>query len=235
MKTIVVQGAMRSEVEILISRFPGGKFADVRGYSFYEAALDGCTVVISRTEMGTINATVATMLAIEKYKPDVIINQGTAGAHLRELCVGDIIIGREAVYINNIRTPARGAGEGSNALDWVPGRDSFLTAADAKLVDKALAIPYNGGKLLCGRLGTGDVFSKEVDRIDLLHSQLGHMCEDMESVAVYRACEIMGVPVIGIRVISNNELVGNGDVKKQFDIAQSLLQDFIFDYIADLT
>ena len=102
------------------------------------------------------------------------------------------------------------------------------------MVEKALSIPYEG-KVLCGRLGTGDVFSKEADRIDLLHSQLGEISEDMESVAVYNVCEKLNIPFIGIRVISNNELTGNSDIEKQFEIAQTKLQLFIFKFLTELT
>ena len=101
------------------------------------------------------------------------------------------------------------------------------------MVEKASAIEFDS-KVLCGRLGSGDVYSKEVDRIDLLHSQLGELCEDMESVAVYKCCQTLEIPFVGIRVISNNELTGNGDVEKQFEIAQTRLQSFIFKFLKQL-
>jgi len=41
------------------------------------------------------------------------------------------------------------------------------------------------------------LFSREADRIDWLHEHMGHLCEDMESVAVYKACAACGVPVLG--------------------------------------
>lgn len=70
--------------------------------------------------------------------------------------------------------------------------------------------PYDG-KLLRGKLGSGDLFSRETDRIDLLHTQFGELCEDMESAAVYKVCQTFHVPVIGIRIISNNEITGKHD------------------------
>ena len=238
METILVQGAMTSEIELIIRLLAESNKIDIaeqNGYSFYETYLNGTRIIVSKTEMGVMNACISTMIAIEKYKPNIVINQGTAGAHLRELNVGDIIIGEEAVYINNTRSPAKKTGEGSNALEWRPGNSlSILVKATSELVEKALSIPYEG-KVLCGRLGTGDVFSKEADRIDLLHSQLGEISEDMESVAVYNVCEKLNIPFIGIRVISNNELTGNSDIEKQFEIAQTKLQLFIFKFLTELT
>ncbi len=241
MKTILVQGAMDSEIEQLIkmlseynSEYSEVKQATHNGYLFYETKLGDARIIISKTEMGIMNASVSTMLAAEKYHPSIIINQGTAGAHLRSLNVGDIIIGEEAVYINNMRSPAKKKGEGSNALEWLPGMSlSFLIKATPFLVEKAASIEFDGN-VLCGRLGSGDVYSKEVDRIDLLHSQLGEICEDMESVAVYKCCQTLGIPFIGIRVISNNEITGNDDVEKQFEVAQTRLQSFIFKFLKQL-
>lgn len=234
MKTIIVQGAMHTEIEQLLYTLPPANKVVHHGYVFYETAISNTRVIISQTEMGIMNASVCTMIAIQKYHPDLIINQGTAGAHLKELKVGDIIIGEEAVYINSTRSPAKCEGQGSNALEWRPSKShSILIKADRNLLQRAKSIPYKGN-LLQGRLGTGDIFSKEVDRINLLHSQLGEVSEDMESIATYKACQAMDVPVIGIRVISNNEITGNSDVEGQFKVSQTLLQRFIFDYITDL-
>lgn len=239
MKTILVQGAMMREIEQLTENLPEGKKTKYNGYFFYETSLNNTQIIISQTKMGIMNACIATQLAIEKYQPDLVINQGTAGAHVRDLTVGDIIIGETAVYINSIRTPARKKGEGSNAMDWHPGNSSsFIINADPQLLQLvgkfSSQISYDG-KIICGRLGSGDLFSKETDRIDLLHSQLGELSEDMESVAVYKVCQTFDVPVIGIRVISNNEITGNEDVEKQFEIAETKLQKYILQLLHRLT
>ena len=50
-----------------------------------------------------------------------------------------------------------------------------------------------------GTLGSGDLFSREADRIAWLRARFGELCEDMESAAVYQACAAHGVPVVGLR------------------------------------
>ena len=235
MKTILIQGAMMSEIEQLIENLPSGQKINHHGYFFFITKLNGVQIIISQTKIGIIHACIATQLAIEKYSPDIIINQGTAGAHIRDLTVGDIIIGETAVYLNDIRTPTRKKGKGSNALEWLPGDSgSFVISTDPSLVKFAAKIPYDG-RIFSGRLGSGDLFSKETDRIDLLHSQLGEISEDMESAAVYKVCHTFNVPVVGIRVISNNEITGNKDVEKQFEIAQTKLQAYILQLLEALT
>lgn len=53
----------------------------------------------------------------------------------------------------------------------------------------------------------GDVWNKEADRIFYLNQRYGILCEDMESISVYTIANLYNIPVIGIKVISNNEIL----------------------------
>lgn len=89
-------------------------------------------------------------------------------------------------------------------------------AADPELVRKfeqGIGQETRTGKVVSGILGTGDLFSKEKDRIQWLHDTFGHLSEDMESFAVYKACQECGISCVALRVISNNELL-NEDYDK---------------------
>ena len=56
----------------------------------------------------------------------------------------------------------------------------------------------------------------------------------MESAAVYQACAAYGVPVLSIRVISNNELTEAREDPVLFHRAQRKLQPYIIDCLAEL-
>lgn len=226
MGAILLQGAILGEVDWLVKRLPGGSWIEYSGYEFYEAYCQGIKVVVSRTKVGILNAAISTMLGLDLYQPLCVINQGTAGAHVREMEIGDIVIGQSAVYLNDMRSPYKGENEGSNALDWKPGPRAVEIEANWKLIGIAREVPYVG-RLTVGKIGSGDLFSKEVDRIKLLNEQLGELCEDMETAAVYKVCHARGVPVLGLRIISNNELTQ----KSYDDHAQAVqiqLQQYIF-------
>ena len=51
--------------------------------------------MISRTEIGAINAAAATALGVERFQPAAVINQGNAGASNPDLALGDIVIGEK--------------------------------------------------------------------------------------------------------------------------------------------
>jgi nucleoside phosphorylase len=231
MAKIVVQGAMPREIDLLVEAHPGGTWAEHAGYSFYEAG----DLVIAHTRVGIMNAAISTMEAIRVYAPACVVNQGAAGAAKRELRVRDLVIGLDSAYINDLRMPPRETGGGSDALLWRSGTQyTERPSADGRLVSIARKTPYAGGRVFFGTLGAGDVFSREADRIDQLHAWHGHLCEDMESAAVYRACAARGVPVIGIRAISNNELTGQTDDKELYRTAEVAAQNFVAGYLERL-
>ncbi len=62
--------------------------------------------------------------------------------------------------------------------------------------------------MICGIIGSGDVWDNEIDRIKWFNEQYGVLCEDMETISTYTVCNKLNVPVIGIRVISDNEITG---------------------------
>ena len=206
---ILIQGAMEVETDWLRARLEGAEEQTLGGYSFWTGRRGGMTLVISRTGIGELNAACATVLGIEHFHPRAVLNQGIAGAHDENLHIGDIVVGEACVHINGWETPPRGKGEGCAPLSWIPcGKTCPTLPGDSGLAAHLLSRPYEGGRLLGGRLGSGDVFSREYDRIVWLREKWGHLCEDMESVAVYQACRRLKTPCLGVRVISNNELTG---------------------------
>ena len=236
MHTLLVQGAVDTELDRIRAGLPVGRETERNGCWFCETACGPLRVVLSRTGVGTLNAAIATCTALHTYHPDAVLNQGSAGGHTRDMAVGDLVLGRTAVPINELTMPIRAAGQGSDALTWQPGPRTVPMECDAQLLTLVQRVPYAGGNVHIGCLGTGDLFSRECDRIDWLHATFGNLCEDMESAAVYKACRAAGVPVLGVRVIANNELTGMHDAPDCgfFERAKDLLQDHILNVILSL-
>lgn len=61
-------------------------------------------------------------------------------------------------------------------------------------------------RIFYGTIGSGDIWDNEIDRINMLNKKYDVLCEDMESIATYAVCQKLNVPVLGIRMISNNKL-----------------------------
>ena len=89
-------------------------------------------------------------------------------------------------------------------------RAKEIKSADSELVQKFQNFlkEKHKSKVYTGTIGSGDVFNREIDRIDWISSNFGNICEDMESIGVYSVCNKLNIPCIGIRIISNNEITG---------------------------
>ena len=209
-KVILIQGAMDIEIEYLISKLDNPLKKCVEGYEFHEGTINNVRVVISKTLIGTINATIATTIGITCFHPNIVINQGISGAHSKDLHIGDIVIGEKCCNINAYSMPPKDIGQGSNPFEWEPdSRAKDIQNANPQLVNiiQQLLI-HDSQKNICkGILGSGDAFNREIDRILWISNLFNTSCEDMESIGVYSVCNKFNIPCVGIRIISNNEIL----------------------------
>lgn len=234
LKRILIQGAMESEICWYLRQpcLAGAKEERIHGFAFTRVVFEDVELIIQLTKMGMTNAALATMTAIHAFEPDIIINQGTAGAQVRDLKKGDIVIGAKAVHIHSLEMEKRDFGEGMAPENWMGMHTEYLPADDMLLrfFMDGIGEAVPSGKVVSGILGSGDLFSKEKDRILWLHDRFGTVSEDMETYAVYAACQACRIPCVGIRIISNNELLD-----EEFDEKSSLeLQRVIGETIGKL-
>lgn len=209
-KVILIQGAMDIEIEYFLKQLKNRTKKIIAGYEFYEGNINGTKVVISKTLVGTINSTTATTIGIINFNPDIVINQGIAGAHRTDLHIGDIVIGEKCCNINAYKMPTKNKGQGSNPFEWeLNKRAKDIQNSDWKLINIIEEnLKFNSSnKIYRGILGSGDVFNREVDRINWINNIFGNYSEDMESIGTYSVCNKFDIPCVGIRIISNNEIL----------------------------
>ena len=214
-RPILVIAAMDVEFELLKNNLQKLKVTKISTYNYYEGEINDFPVIICDCRIASINAAIATYIGIEKYNPIAIINEGTAGGHSINIHKGDIVIGEKCINIISSKTPIKNKGEGSNTLDWdltnfIVGEPNRLIyqQADSYLIDLAKSLEYLEGKVHVGTIGSGDIWNKEIDRILMLNEKYGTLCEDMEANAIYTVANQFNIPVIGIKIISNNEILG---------------------------
>ena len=192
LRPVVVQGAMPVETERLASRLDGVTEERVGGWTFWRGTLDGYPVIVSKTLKGMSSAAAATAIAIERYRPVAIINQGTAGGHDPELRVGDIVVGRDSVNLGAFKTAVRPPGKGSDSLEWTPmdllasegsasddpnARTMRRFPADEKLLAAAESVKqsHRSGRVVTGVIGSSDVWNSELDRIQRFRARVRHV------------------------------------------------------------
>jgi len=246
---VIIQGAMPIEIESLRSRLHDGSVETIGGWTFWKGTFDGYPVVVSLTLRGMSNAAAATAIAVERYRPVAIINQGTSGGHDPALHVADIVIGTSAVNIGAFRSPFRALGRGSDPLDWMPldltAEGSAINAtahtpsrfqADSSLLDAARRVQssYTKVRIVEGVIGSSDIWNDELDLIAKFHATFGTAVEEMETASAAQIASLFHVPFIGIRVLSDNTTTGEPYDPKTSEVCEAYVAEVTKTYIASL-
>jgi adenosylhomocysteine nucleosidase len=224
-RPIMIQGPMPIEAEKLADRLDDVKKEKSGSFIFYIGKLDGYPVIVAKTGKGMENTAAATAVAIEKYNPAAIINQGTSGGHDADLHVFDIVLGKRTVNLGSLKTGNLAEGEGIKPKNWIPmdlmasegsaGEDPDAEniryfEGDKQLLEAAKAVKdeYKKGKVVEGTIGSADVWNNEVDRINWFHEKYGTSLEEMEGAAGAQIAKAYDIPYLGIRILSNNKVNG---------------------------
>ncbi len=249
-RPVVVQGAMTSETERLISRLDNATVEKVGGWTFWRGTLDGYPIIVSKTLKGVSNAAAATVIAVERYHPIAIVNQGTAGGHDPDLHLYDIVLGVSAVNLGAFKSPYRPAGRGSNSLDWTPidlmvegsagnnpnARRISRFQGDEPLLAAARSVKqlYTRGRVVDGVIGTSDVWNDELDRVARFHNEYGTSVEEMETASAAQIAGLLNVPFLGIRVVSDNITNGGAYDRKTGEACEDYVYQVVKAYIGSL-
>jgi adenosylhomocysteine nucleosidase len=204
------------ELGPLLAALEGRETVQVAAWTFWRGRIHGRTVVVSRTEVGPINAAAATALAITNFHPRLVINQGTAGADDPDLHVFDIVVGEATVDYGAFRSTHAEAGGGVNPARWVPmshwlrldgsERTEFSRfPGDPETMRVALAVANPKGRVVKGVIGSAYEFNREIDRLVWVHKIYGATSEDMESAFAAGVAAGFRTPFLAIRIISDSE------------------------------
>ena len=243
-RPILIQGPMPIEAEKFAARLTKVKEEKSGTFVFYKGTLDKYPVIVVKTGKGMENTAAATAVAIERYNPIAIINQGTSGGHDPSLNVYDIVLGKRVTNIGSLKTASMEKNEGIDPTKWIPmdlmasegsagedpnaeniryyQGDSDLLAAANAVKDK-----YTKGKIVEGTIGSADVWNNEVDRINWFHTKYGTSVEEMEGAAAAQIAQAYEIPSLVIRILSNNKTNGG----KYDPNTAAANQDYVYEVV----
>ena len=238
-RPILIQVAMEIECQEILKYLNNLEKIEICKFIFYKGTINDNEIIISLSKVGLIHTSSSLTIAIQKFNPRCIINTGIAGATDEKLHIGDIVIADKIININSYRTSNLKKGEGSNPNTWelltfLSGETDRLIEEKASddLIELAKGINNNEyGKIYVGTIGSGDVWNREIDRILYLNKNYNILCEDMESIATYTIANSLNIPIISIKMISDNSLTGeeyNREIGKN-------LEKYIIEYINKIT
>lgn len=205
---------MAEEIEDLKSRMGNYATEERAGFSFYRGNLFNEEVVLLLSGIGKVNAAMGTTLMIERYKPDCIINTGSAGGFSKELSIGDVVISTE---VRHHDVDATIFGYEYGQVPRMPAAYIPNTVL-INMAEKAVETLENVSTSK-GLIATGDSFMHKDEHIHSIREKLpAIMAAEMEAAAIAQCCHNFTLPFVIIRAIS--DIAGDKDNQIEF-------QDFL--------
>ncbi|MGQ9569498.1 MAG: futalosine hydrolase [Thermodesulfovibrionales bacterium] len=235
--------AVKTEGSILIKYLKKIEEDIPFGLNLYKGNIQNKPVVYIISGIGKTNASIGTILLIEKFSPLMIINFGVGGTYPSSgLKIGDIAVAEKEIYgdegvflkdgfhtIKAIGIPLLVKNRSRYFNEFKLDKKLSKKAAHSSLITRyASCLTIKTGPFLTLSTCTGTL-----KRVKELEKRFHAICENMEGAAVAHICTLYGVPMLEIRGISN--LVEDRN-KKKWDIklasenCQKAILEFLKNY-----
>ena len=200
MKKVGIIGAMELEVEELQGKMEITRKEKKASMEFLEGTLNGTDVVIVRSGIGKVNASLCTQILCDIFGVTHIINTGVAGSLKNEINIGDIVVSTDALHHDvDVRVFGYPLGE-------VPQMGCLAFPADEKLSNLAVECCKEVNSdisVYSGRIVSGDQFISDKQVKEHIISNFCGLCVEMEGASIAHAAYLNHVPFVIIRAISD--------------------------------
>ena len=196
---IAVIGAMEEEVELLRNTLQNTSTKTIANSEYTEGTYAGKDVVLLKSGIGKVNAAMSTTILLNEYKPDVVINTGSAGGYDENLEVGAIVISDEVRH-HDVDATIFGYEMGQ-----VPQMPASFKSDERlmKLAEEAVE-EIGEHQFAVGLITTGDSFMNDPVRVEKVRGYFPTMkAVEMEAAAVAQVCYQFGTPFVVIRALSD--------------------------------
>lgn len=200
---------MEEEVFTLRDIMENREEIELHGQVFYLGLIEGHEVVLVQSGIGKVNAAIVVTLMKQIFDIEFVINTGSAGALDSALEVGDVLIAHSLAYHDVDVT----------AFGYTYGQMAGMPSAyypDSELVRLAQESSREMGyEPYLGLIVSGDEFvSSNLSKEKILrHFPKARACE-MESTAIAQSANVLQIPFLIIRAISDT---AQGDANIDFD------------------
>ncbi|MFN8346199.1 MAG: 5'-methylthioadenosine/adenosylhomocysteine nucleosidase [Spirosomataceae bacterium] len=207
-------GALDEEIELLRLSLQKPKTEIVHGLPFYYGKIGHQRVVIVKTGVGKVNATMVTAFLLQKFRPKRVIFTGIAGGLHPELNPGDIVIGQQTLQYDfgRVTNDSLLTGSTRNPINRELNplffrADSLLLVSvksaaqttDFKLLENQHQPPH----IIIGTIVTGDLLVTSETKARELRQKFNADATEMEGAAVAQLCWQQQVPCLIIRSMSD--------------------------------
>jgi adenosylhomocysteine nucleosidase len=210
---LLIVGTDDAVVRPILDRLTGVVPASRGVWTTWSGTFGRHPVAVARSEGDPLNAVAATVLAIRRHAPALVVIVGVSRPHDPDLRPGDLVVSERFAAFDGMISPVTALDAGSDALTWKkrphlllsPGERETPTEffpADPAALSRALALSVAPARVRRGTLGSAHQVNQEADRVAWIRTHWQTSAEDGESAHIAGAAALLGVPAIGLRVIS---------------------------------
>ncbi|HEC1766604.1 TPA: 5'-methylthioadenosine/adenosylhomocysteine nucleosidase [Campylobacter lari] len=194
---IAILGAMPEEVTPLLETLKEYQTIEYANNTYYLAKYKNHELIIAYSKIGKVNSTLSATIMIEKFKAELLLFTGVAGAFNPSLEIGDLIYATKLAQYD-LDITAFG-----HPLGYVPGNEIFIKTDD-KLNNLAIEVAKElGVKLQSGVIATGDEFICDENKKTKIREIFNADACEMEGASVALVCDALKIPCLILRSMSD--------------------------------
>ena len=197
---------MRKELDLLLPLLNDSEDSRMGGFEFHRGKMGRHDVMVMQCGIGKVNAAMGTLMLVNHFAPNYVINSGVAGGADLSVNVMDVVAGARVAYHDVWCGPESELGQvqglplyfegAKRLLDLVPDRDDI----------------HKG--LIC----SGDQFIDKKEDVNRIKGNFPEaLAVDMESGAIAQVCFLSKVPFLALRVISDSPGASHDNTKQYLD------------------
>ncbi|EKP89077.1 5'-methylthioadenosine/S-adenosylhomocysteine nucleosidase [Oenococcus oeni] len=184
---------MEQEKRQLLDALSNIQSKKIAGQNFSEGQIYGKDVILTESGIGKVQAAMAIGVLLDRYKPDLVVNTGSAGALAAGLHIGDQVIASKLAHHDVYNTKFEGS------VGYVPEKPRFFES-DPQLVKDFQEV---NPEAKTGLIVTGDSFVMGDMKNTIIKNFPDGLAVEMEGAAVAQVAYDFQVPFVILRAISD--------------------------------
>jgi len=198
--------AMRKELDLLLPLLQDSEESRMSGFEFYCGKMGRHDVMLMQCGIGKVNAAMGTLMLVNNFTPNYVINTGVAGGADTKVNVMDVVAGARVAYHDVWCGP-------ESVLGQVQGLPLYFDGAK-RLIDLVPERDHIHKGLIC----SGDQFIDTIEAVNRIKGNFPDaLAVDMESGAIAQVCHLNKVPFLALRVISDSPGASHDNTKQYLD------------------
>ena len=214
--------AMRKELDLLLPLLKDSEDSRMSGFEFHRGKIGKHDVMVMQCGIGKVNAAMGSLMLVNHFAPNFVINSGVAGGADQSVNVMDVVAGARVAYHDVWCGP-------ESELGRVQGLPLYFEGAE-----RLLELLPKRDDLHKGLICSGDQFIDTIESVNRIKENFPDaLAVDMESGAISQVCYLCKVPFLALRVISDSPGASHDNTRQYLDFWTDAPQE-TFTIVKDL-